>query len=276
MFALCLRKWFYDLWDNYVVMLAASFLYVMLLVPPVLALQSVASIGFGPALLLFITAGVVHTIAAGLIARLGGHFAQGGSFSLRELPSMLKDSWRASAFLGAINYALIGFSFAAVPYYLSQQGMLPLVALGFLFWALIAWVLISQWAMPLNAQIEPKIKKMMRKSLMLFFDNTLFSFGMALVGAVATGVPFFFVYASTGDVFFLGLGFLFLTIFPGAAGGLSWGQTALYLRMRKYDWLEAHPDANRKRLPWAEIMAEDEESVGRRGFRGLFMPWKNL
>jgi hypothetical protein len=46
----------------------------------------------------------------------------------------------------------------------------------------------------------------------------------------------------------------------------------------KYDWLEEHPElttrAEQKKVPWNELLAEDDETVGHRTFKSFFFPWK--
>jgi len=47
------------------------------------------------------------------------------------------------------------------------------------------------------------------------------------------------------------------------------------LRLLKYDWLEAHPDANRKKIPWDELLIEEREKTGTRTLKNLIFPWKD-
>ena len=67
-------------------------------------------------------------------------------------------------------------------------------------------------------------------------------------------------------------------IVPGFAGVILAQNDAFRLRMYKYDWIEKNPDLDfktaRKSVPWAELLAEDEEIVGPRTFRSFFFPWK--
>jgi len=64
-------------------------------------------------------------------------------------------------------------------------------------------------------------------------------------------------------------------LLPGLAGLALGSDVALKLRLHKYDWLEAHPDANRRKIPWDDLLEEDRELVGKRTFRGMFFPWKD-
>ncbi len=44
--------------------------------------------------------------------------------------------------------------------------------------------------------------------------------------------------------------------------------------MFKYDYIEAHPDTDRKHLPWEELLFEEREKVGTRTLKGMIFPWK--
>jgi len=45
--------------------------------------------------------------------------------------------------------------------------------------------------------------------------------------------------------------------------------------LAKYDWMEANPEANHKKVPWAVLLAEDMERVGPRSLKGMIFPWKD-
>jgi hypothetical protein len=64
-------------------------------------------------------------------------------------------------------------------------------------------------------------------------------------------------------------------IFPGPGGLLLFLDEALRLRIFKYDWLEANPDANRRKIPWEALLIEEREKTGNRTLKGLIFPWKD-
>jgi len=45
--------------------------------------------------------------------------------------------------------------------------------------------------------------------------------------------------------------------------------------MYKYDYLEAEADADRKHIPWDELLYEERESVGNRSLKNMIFPWKD-
>jgi hypothetical protein len=50
---------------------------------------------------------------------------------------------------------------------------------------------------------------------------------------------------------------------------------AIKLMMYKYDYLEAEADADRKHIPWDELLYEERESVGNRSLKNMIFPWKD-
>jgi hypothetical protein len=38
---------------------------------------------------------------------------------------------------------------------------------------------------------------------------------------------------------------------------------------------KAHPDADRRHIPWEELLAEDREKTGTRSLRSFIFPWKD-
>jgi hypothetical protein len=62
---------------------------------------------------------------------------------------------------------------------------------------------------------------------------------------------------------------------PGPAGVLLFLDEGLRLRLLKYDWLEANPDANRRKVPWDALLIEEREKTGTRSFKNFIFPWKD-
>jgi hypothetical protein len=118
-------------------------------------------------------------------------------------------------------------------------------------------LLALQYYIPIRSRLGGGFKKNIKKSFLIFLDNPGFSL-------------FLFLYNLVG----LALSFFLVGLLPGFAGVALAMDGALRLRLYKYDWLETHPEANRKELPWEELIAEDRELVGKRTLKGMFFPWK--
>ena len=61
---------------------------------------------------------------------------------------------------------------------------------------------------------------------------------------------------------------------PGLTTVLLWANVGLKLRLIKYDYIESHPDANRKQIPWDALLVDEKERVGKRTLKGMIFPWK--
>ena len=68
------------------------------------------------------------------------------------------------------------------------------------------------------------------------------------------------------------------------AGALLFGvllaqNEAFRLLMHKYDWIEKHPELEyrvaRKAVPWAELLANERETLGDRSLLHFIFPWKD-
>ena len=141
-------------------------------------------------------------------------------------------------------------------------------AVGVFFTLLVAvfalvCVMALQRFVPLYfLQEQNTFRKCLKKSFIIFFDNTLSSFAMLCYNAV--------LFALSLILFFL---------LPGVHGITLASMNALRLRLYKYDWLEEHPDFltdrdKRADVPWAELLAADKETLGERKLTSFIFPWK--
>jgi hypothetical protein len=64
-------------------------------------------------------------------------------------------------------------------------------------------------------------------------------------------------------------------LFPGPAGILLYLDEAMRLRIFKYDWLEANPGENRRKIPWDTLLIDDRERTGTRSLKNFIFPWKD-
>jgi hypothetical protein len=173
-----------------------------------------------------------------------------------EFFGFLKQSW-ANSLLGAGLLAAYLFVVSvAFPFY-AGKGVVGWLAMGLLFWVTVAALLAAQYFFPIQSRLDRKFRKIIRKSFLLLFDNTIFTFGLLAVALVI------FV-ASAFTAFLL----------PGVATVFLWWSTALKLRLYKYDWLEQNPGADRRKVPWDALLIDDRERVGKRTLKGMIFPWK--
>ncbi len=261
-----LKKNFCDGWDNFLFLLIPNLIislfcgFAFLILSRFLGLENAFAV---PLMLLafigLLAAGMVFALAfSENAANIADYRAPTLAGYFKQIPKVLADGLRYGALLGFILVA----GFIGIPSYFSAGGIVGnALALALLFFEVIL-ILSLQWFIPLRALLGGSFVKTLKKCFVIFFDNTGFS-------------VFMFFYN-----FFLGASsFLLLTIAPGATGIVLSLTNALRLRLYKYDWLDAHPENKgaklRKKIPWRELIKEDEETVGPRGFKSFFMPWKN-
>ena len=176
----------------------------------------------------------------------------------KNISSVLKDA----TIFGFLFSLFVMISVMCFRFYFIEN---KTIVYGF-FGALILWIdvfvlLALQWFVPIRSLMKNDLKKCLKKSFILFFDNTGFTVVMAIYNLVLIAL----------SIFFIGL-------IPSMAG-ISIGNTnALRIRLYKYDYLEEHPEITgrqRKKIPWEELIYEDRETLGPRTFRSFLFPWKD-
>lgn len=149
------------------------------------------------------------------------------------------------------------------------QAQVPFTGLlaGFIFcWIALSIFMALFWYPSLRTFFKNPFGKSIKKCFILLFDNLPFCVALGLY-----------------NVFLFLISIVMLGVAPGMAGiGLS-RENALYLLMKKYDYLEELDKAKepatspkRRRIPWRELLETDIENTGTKGFKGFFMPWKEL
>jgi uncharacterized membrane protein YesL len=195
-------------------------------------------------------------ILCGVTSRMTSDIADYMQPGFAEFFGYVKESWVNSLLGTALLAAYLFVVSVAFPFY-AGKGVVGWLALGLLFWVTVAALLAAQYFFPIQSRLDRKFRKIVRKSFLLLFDNTIFTFGLLAVALIL------FV-ASAFTAFLL----------PGIATVFLWWSTALKLRLYKYDWLEQNPGANRKKVPWDALLIDDRERVGKRTLKGMIFPWK--
>lgn len=258
MFLSAIKKSFFDLWDHLFFALAVNLVFTL----TVLGLGSLSFLvqGWGPAGLFLYSP--LPFLAAALLGGVASFWAKDIAFTggarFLDLPAHFLSSWKPSLVFGLAWLILAAGLIFGVPFYatLNEIG-------GFVFGVVMAWLVFFAAGMGLfypglNAQVEPQIAKLIKKSFLVFLANPWASLVMALglvVGVVAS-------------VFTLGF-------FPGILGISLWLQVCFKFVLAKYEWIEANPDADPKKVPWSTILQEDMEKVGPRTLKSLIFPWKD-
>lgn len=249
-----IKKAFFDGWDHLwgLVVLNLGALAVL-----ALSVALPLSLGF-PAPSAWIIAGLLlsflyATVCAAALKDVAEYRNLSWASFLRALRAHAVDG----GLFGAVFAALTALFSLAVPFYLSRGSLVGLFALGTLFWCTLAVLLALQWFPAVRSLLPGSLNASVRKCFLLMADNLGFS-------------AFLAIYTLVGFILSVFTAFLV----PGVAGAMLGSVDALRLIMKKYDWLEANPGANRKRVPWDRILEEERELVGKRTLTGMIFPWK--
>jgi len=257
MIGFLIKKSFYDLWDNLLLIALINLGFIAsasipLLLPSVLS--GIPVLGFIVAI-----AGAVwcsiYLVTAALALRT---LSNTGGLTFGDFFGGIRKSLVAGLILSVLVIAIAYCLTAAIPFYLAAKSTLGLMAAAMLFWMIVLALLTVQFFPTVKARFEGNPRILLRRCLEIFFDNTLFSIFTALANLVLLALSIFLAF-----------------LLPGPAGMLMFMDDAVRLRLLKYDWLKAHPEANRKRIPWEEILAEEREITGTRSLRNLIFPWKD-
>ena len=258
MFLSAIKKTFFDLWDHLFFAMAVNLVFTL----ATLGLSSLSFLfqGLGAlGLFLFLPIPLLTAAVLGGLATFWARdIAVGGSARLADFLPHLAASWKASLAFGVAWLVVVAGLVFGVPFY---SNLNPIV--GFVFGVVMAWAVffgagMSLFYPGLNAQVEPKIGKLLRKSFLVFLANPWTSLGMVVVFLAS-----------------LALTVVTLGFFPGILGISLWLQVCFKFVMLKYEWMEANPEADHKKVPWSAILADDMEKVGPRSLKGMIFPWKD-
>ncbi len=257
MIGFLIKKTFFDLWDNMFRIVLVNLGFIVSAAVPILlpsVLSSVPALAFVVAFVGILWCFVYATAAALCVRSISDY----GSFGFADFFAALKESWFSGLVLGLVGALLILLAYSALPFYLGLNSMLGLFAASLVFWTLVICLLALQFYLPIRARLATDVRKILKKCFLVFFDNP----GLAL-------------FALIHNLVITALSFLLAFLLPGPAGVLLFLDEALRLRLLKYDWIEANPGENRKKIPWDELLDEEREKTGTRSFRSFIFPWKD-
>ena len=257
MIGFLIKKTFFDLWDNLfrAALINLGFIAsaaIPVLIPPLLN-------SFPIMALILLCLGIIwcfiYLAAAALSLKAVSDY---GSFGFADFFRNLKTAWPAGVVAGLLVFAAYLLVTLVIPFYLAMNSMVGLLFSAIIFWTLVVGVLSLQFFLPIRSRLDNKISKAIKKSFLIFFDN-----------------PLFCIFSFLHNMVILAVSLFLALLFPGPAGILLYLDEALRLRLLKYDWLEANPDANRRKIPWEVVLIEEQEKTGTRSFKNFIFPWKD-
>lgn len=257
MFGFVVKKAFFDLWDNFLPAMLINLGFIVLLSIPVFVPQYAATFGNWAGLLALALGTLIIFVYLGGVNGLAQDIADFGSITWSRFLESLKEYGPTAVGFGLVVILHIGLLMVGLPVYSSLNNFVGLLAIAVLFWMSVIWWLAAQYVFPVRTRLSGRFFAVLKKSLLVVFDNLGFSIGLAVGGIIIIGVSFVTAF-----------------LVPGIAGLAIWYQVALRLRLYRYDYLEKHPEARRSEIPWDELLYDDRDRVGKRTLRGMIFPWK--
>ncbi len=252
-----IKKTFFDGWDNLFALVGLNLVSLalvgVLLVLP-LSLGLTGAVALIPVLASILAVAVWWSVCVFALVRVSDF----KSLSVREVLDSIRPALVPGIQLAVLCMAGYILLSIGLPFYLTHGGLLGVFAAGILFWCTMVALLAFQYYLPLRARLGGGLRKNVRKCFILFFDNAGFSIFLLLYNLVTLVLSFFLAFMA-----------------PGIAGIALALDVGVRLRMKKYDWIEANPDANRRKVPWYELLEEDRDLVGPRTLKGMIFPWKD-
>lgn len=255
-----LKKNFFDGWDNLFTILAQNVIMYVIVIGGYFLVGTVIDYP-AAAIPLLIILGMLLSVLMFAVSACSAKMVNYKSIPVKEVFQQIPSVWKDAVLFALIVMGMLFITSMAVPFYLRMGNLLGIALAAVIFWIAFVSILAFQWFLPLYSQLGGGFKKTFKKSYILFFDNTFFT--------VFMGIYSLFLFIFSVVLIFLA---------PGIAGIILAHNNALKLRMYKYDWLEQHPELSlkeaRKHIPWDELVAEDNETLGPRTLRSFIFPWK--
>jgi len=251
-----LKKAFFDLWDNLFPLVIINLGYLVLIAVGFVVPLSIWGTSL-TTLLCVLSAIVILSIYSGVVARFAHAVGNYETVQIKEALAYLKPSIVIGLQNGLLYSALVILTFIALPFYMSMQSLLGLLAASVIFWCAIIALLSFMYFLPISIMHGGSFTSRLKKCFLMFFDNPVFTLVI-------------FIYAMLN----LSLSFFVAMMIPSFSGVQLIINDAVKIRLLKYEYLEANPNANRRKIPWHEVMFEEEELVGKRSFKSMLFPWK--
>lgn len=251
-----IKKAFFDGWDNLIAMVLFNIAHMIFLL---LALGILYTFGANPRVgipLLAILLMVYSVFDAAQASAVHG-WASYRANSIQDFRSGLSRNYRHGILLGIVRIIMVFVCLIVLPFYFRAGGIFTIISMV-LFWFSLSALLAMNYFMPLSLSLPgDRPMKTLKKCFIVLADNVGFS-------------VFFGIYSIVCAVFsMITVGFL-----PGLCGMQLASMDAVRLLMFKYDYLEEHPDERGRRLPWEDLLWEEQEKVGPRSLKNMIFPWK--
>ncbi|MFA5699337.1 MAG: hypothetical protein WC954_06360 [Sphaerochaeta sp.] len=252
-----IKKAFFDGWDNLISLVVHNLGYLLVVFLLFGGLSLAESSTFLFFLIIILGLGALAFYSAGA-ASASWAYAYYQRPGFNDLKRGIRISWRHGLLFWGLLLLIVTLTFLVIPFYMSFGNMVGIILSVLLFWVTLLLSFSLLYYYPLFFAMQgDRPTKTLKKAFLLVFDNPFFTLFLAIYQVIT---------------FILSLLLAFLA--PGFTGMNLASSVATKLLLFKYDYLEAEPEADRKSIPWDELLYDEREAVGPRSLKGMIFPWK--
>jgi len=253
-----LKKFLYDLWDNFFFIFALNLGFLLFLALGFFLLSSFPAAGV-LLFVVFIYWLCVYICGAASVLKDISDYRRPGPLVFF---TNIRHAFRPAAVLFAA-FTLVFFMLRfTVPIYFKMGNFAGLIAAFFSCWVCLFILGVINFYPAVYYRLGMRSLKSLKKCAIVFFDNPGFCFFSFIFNIILT---------------------VLILPFPGCS--LLFSDEALRLRLFKYDWLEKQaldrqddgnePPRKRVKIPWKELLEEEKEKTGNRSLKSFIFPWKD-
>ena len=253
-----IKKAFFDGWDNLIGLVLFNLIYIVIMGLGLWGFSTIGVINAAAAYLFLAFVLLIYSIVSGGTAAVAYNYSNYQRDAWNAFRTGIKRNIRHSLLFFLLNlFALVNL-LLLLPFYMAMSNIPGLLIAIVLIWLEVIIFLGIAYYFPLmNLLPGDRPLKTAKKCLIIVGDNL----GFTLFFVIYRLVVFAFSLFSMG-------------LIPGFAGAQLAGQDAMKLLMMKYDYLEENKDADRKHLPWADLLYDERKKVGPRSLKNMIFPWK--
>ena len=252
-----IKKAFFDGWDNLIGMVVMNIIYLALFFLGVSAtyLTQAGPLWFFLAVIAIL---FVSALYSGAVSGAVYGYSSYKADTWADLKAGFSRYFRHSLVLFGLYVFIIALVLFIIPFYMINLGIAGKIISCILIWLVIFCIICLPYYFALSSYLPgDRPLKTLRKCFIVAGDNMGFTL-------------FFFLY----NIVCIVLTLFTVGLVPGVAGMNLASHDAVRLLMLKYDYLEENPEADRKHIPWAEILYDEEDKIGPRSFKSMIFPWK--
>ena len=252
-----IKKSFFDAWDNILKLVVINLGFILLLFTAALPLSLTAGDNVLFILLSVLPGILLLHLYAGTVSPVIRAVSDFKPADLKLMKKGFLETWKMSLVIALVNSLVFTAVVVGIPFYMSFEGLLGQVAVVLLVWAGIMALMCGQFYFAVYTRFEGGPVEIMKKTLLITVENPFFAFFVLLFSVMLSAISVFTA-----------------LIVPGISAVMLFQQNYIKMRIYKFQWLEKNSAEGGKKIPWKQILKEDDEMIGKRSFKGFIFPWK--